>query len=319
MAPDHHIRKLPMLFRSSRPSPRRAVITGASSGIGTAFARALPRADLLLTGRNDAALAQLAGELRDGGGREVHTVTADLATAEGRQKLVAAAERFGPDLLINDAGLGTYGTFLEEPPARQEATVVVNVLAPVALARALLPTMIDRAMAENGRCALLNVASTLAFTPVPYGAIYGASKAFVLSFTEALAAELGGQPVDVLAVCPGPVRTRFFERAGAPDGAPFGSSDPDQVASRALADLGRRNVTFTDIPSALALRPIADMRVGLSRTLALGIGAYRSFRGRGAPEAEAPAAEKPMPLQPEPSPAPSPKPKGRRAPRRDDT
>jgi uncharacterized protein len=270
-----------MLLRSRRRSPpRRAVVTGASSGIGAAFARALPQADLLLTGRDTEALEALAGELRGGGDREIRVVAADLTVPDDRARLVGAAEAFAPDCLVNDAGLGTYGRFLQEPPERQEATVLVNALAPVALARALLPGMLERATAEGGRCGLVNLASTLAFTPVPYGAIYGASKAFVLSFTEALAAELAGLPVDVLAVCPGAVRTDFFRRAGAPE-APPGAYDPEQVASRALADLGRRTVAFTDVPSALALRPVADLRVGLGRSLAAGIGAWQAFRGRG--------------------------------------
>jgi short-subunit dehydrogenase len=302
-----------MLFRSSSPTFHRAVITGASSGIGTAFARALPRAALLLTGRDAVALETLAAELRGEGGREVRVITADLTKASERAELIAAAEEFAPDLLINDAGLGTYGTFLEEPPGRMEATVLVDVLAPVALARALLPGMIERAAAGNRRCGLLNVASTLAFIPVPYGAVYGASKAFVLSFTEALAAELGGRPVDVLAVCPGPVRSDFFRRAGVPGGAPLGAQDPDQVARRALAELGRRTVAFSDVPNALLLRPIADMRVGLSRVAALGLGAVRRFGGRRAPEPEAAAAAPteppPSPSEPEPS---RPTPSGRR-------
>jgi uncharacterized protein len=275
-----------MFLRSRRPALRRAVVTGASSGIGTAFAKALPETDLLLTGRDAEALEGLAGELRGGdSGREVQVVAADLTLPEDRAGLVEAAEGFAPDLLVNDAGLGTYGRFLQDPPERQEATVLVNALAPVALARALLPGMLERAVAEGGRCALVNLASTLAFTPVPYGAIYGATKAFVLSFTEALAAELAGQPIDVLAVCPGAVRTDFFRCAGAPGGAaPPGAYDPEQVARRALADLGRRTVAFSDVPSALALQPVADLRVGLARSLALGIGAYQAFRGgRAAP------------------------------------
>ena len=262
--------------RSSRL--RRVLITGASSGIGAAFARALPRADLLLSGRDAGALDSLARELRGAADRRVEVIDADLAAAAGRRRLLEAAEAFSPDGLINDAGLGTIAAFLAEGPARQEATVEVNALAPMALARGLLPGMLERATAEGHRCALINLASTLAFTPVPYGAIYGATKAFVLSFSEALAAELARQPIDVLAVCPGPVRTPFFRRAGAPDGAPPGASDPDQVARRALSCLGRRTVGFTDVPSALALRPVADLRLALARTLGAGIRTYRSLR-----------------------------------------
>jgi short-subunit dehydrogenase len=167
-----------------------------------------------------------------------------------------------------------------------EATILVDVLAPAALAHALLPGMIERAETGGPRAGLINLASTLAFTPVPHAAIYGASKAFVLSLTEALAAELDGQPIDVLAVCPGPVRTEFFRRAGLPGRGVPGAYPPKRVARRALADLGRHTVSFTDLPSALLLRPVAETRVGLGRTMALATGAFRAWRGRNAPEPE---------------------------------
>ena len=280
-----------MLLRHRRPPPRRAVITGASSGIGSAFARELAAdADLLLTGRDAAALEELAAELRAaaGEGREIRVVTADLAAPAERAELIAAALAFAPDLLVNDAGLGTWGEFLEDPPDRITATILVDVLAPVVLARALLPEMIERAVAADGRAGLVNLSSTLAFTPVPHGSIYGASKAFLLAFSEALAAELGDRPVDVLAVCPGPVRTDFYRRAGFPGGAPPFAYAPEQVARRALADLGRHTVSFSDLPSALLLRPVTGTRMGLGRTFALGTRALRAWRGRAAPEPEAP-------------------------------
>jgi short-subunit dehydrogenase len=287
-----------MLFRHRRPPPRRAVVTGASSGIGRAFARELAGdADLLLTGRDAPALEELAAELRaaaaaagEGREREVRVVTADLAVPAERAELIAAATAFEPDLLVNDAGLGTWGEFLEDPPDRVEASVLVDVLAPVVLARALLPGMIERAAAtaDGGRAGLINLSSTLAFTPVPQGSVYGASKAFLLAFTEALAAELGGRPIDVLAVCPGPVRTDFYRRAGFPGGPPPFAYAPERVARRALADLGRHTVSFGDLPSALLLRPVTGTRMGLGRTFALGTRALRAWRGRAEPEPEAP-------------------------------
>lgn len=273
-----------MLFRSQRPPPRRAVVTGASSGIGSAFARALTDADLLLTGRDAVALEALAGELRREG-RAVQVVTADLANRNERGELIAAAAEFAPDLLVNAAGLGTWGEFLEDPPERVEEQLLVDVVAVVALARALLPEMIARAETEGGRCGLINLSSALAFTPVPYGSIYGASKAFVLSFTEAVAAELARRPVDVLAVCPNAVRTDFFRRAGFPDGPLPGAIEPEQVARRALADLGRVTVGFSDVGTAFMLKPVSTVRVGLGRSLALGLGAWRSWRGRDKVEA----------------------------------
>jgi short-subunit dehydrogenase len=282
-----------MLFHRRRSPPRRALVTGASSGIGSAFARELARdANLLLTGRDAVALEQLATELRAAvcgvREREINVLTADLTLPGERAELIAAAADFAPDLLVNDAGLGTWGEFLEDPPGRVEASILVDVLAPVVLARALLPEMIERAESatDNRRAGLINVSSTLAFTPAPQIAVYAASKAFLLSFTEALAAELADRPVDVLAVCPGPVRTDIYRRAGFPGGPPPFAYAPDQVARRALADLGRRRVSFTDLPSEVLLRPVAGARAALGCTVGAGARVVRTWRGRVQPEPE---------------------------------
>jgi short-subunit dehydrogenase len=260
-----------LMFRSSAGRFRRAVVTGASSGIGAAFARALPQADLLLTGRDAVALEALAADLRVTGHREIRVVTADLTQTDERAELIDAARAFEPDLLINDAGTGAYGPFLEAPTQAAEQTVLVNVLAPVVLTHSLLPEMLARAEAAGGRCGLVNVASTLAFCPFPNAAAYAASKAFVLSLTEALASELGRRPVDVLAVCPGAVRTAFFRRSGSP-GLPPGAISPERVARRALDDLGRYSVCFTDRANNLLLRPVADARAVLSWSVSAALG-----------------------------------------------
>jgi short-subunit dehydrogenase len=267
------------MHRHGRELPRRAVITGASSGIGSGFARALPEASLLLTGRNEEALAQLAAELRNGGGREIVTVVADLAQPSGRATLIEAATAFRPDLLVNDAGAGSFGPFLENERGREEEGVLVNALAPTVLAHALLPGMLARAEAEGHRCALLNMASSLAFTPTPNAAVYAATKAFVLALTEALAMELRGRPVDLLAVCPGPVRTDFARRAGFPGGQLPLAKDPDEVARLALAALGGRTVVFTDSGSALAFRLAADLRSIAGHGLAAATGAFAARKG----------------------------------------
>ncbi|MDY0882118.1 SDR family NAD(P)-dependent oxidoreductase [Dongia soli] len=219
-----------------------ALITGASSGIGAAFAHALPRAThLLLTGRNRESLAALAAELT-GPGREIRIVIADLATAEGRQAVIGATQAFPVDLVINNAGLGRLGRAVDNTAERGSEMVLVNVLAPVEIARALLPGMLARAERNNRRCGAIFVASAAAFMPIPYFATYAASKTFLLHYTEALAEELSREPVDILALCPGATATQFFTRAGI-DRPTFSSiHSAERVAREGLQMLGQKRV-----------------------------------------------------------------------------
>lgn len=234
---------------------RRALITGASSGIGAAFAAEMPAdCGLLLAGRDPERLAKVAARhARDG--REVQTVVCDLTAADGIEALVAAADAFAIDLLINNAGVGAVGPVLDQPVETALATVQLNCLAVVALTRRLLPGMLARARGDGGRAGLIVVASAAAFAPVPYFAVYAASKAFDLHFAEALAEELRGEPVDVLALCPGATRTEFGARSGAGVANVPGAADPRQVAAGALAALGRRRVHLTGPVTQLALGP----------------------------------------------------------------
>jgi short-subunit dehydrogenase len=221
---------------------RHALITGASSGIGAAFARALPRSTgLLLTGRDRERLAQLAAELALNG-RPVRTLTADLAREDGRQAVIRAAEEQPIDLLINNAGLGWLGPVAENPPEREAEMVQVNMAAPVEITRALLPGMLRRARDKTERCGLIFVASAAAFMPIPLFTTYSSSKAFLLHYAEGLAEELSSEPADVLALCPGATQTRFFQRANvAPSGVPA-SHEVERVAREGLQALGRRVV-----------------------------------------------------------------------------
>jgi len=220
---------------------RCALITGASSGIGEAFARALPKSTaLLLTGRDRAKLAHLASELATAD-RPVCSIAADLATAEGRQAVIGFAEGQPVDLLINNAGVGYLGRVADNPPERESEMAQLNMVAPVEITRALLPGMLKRA--EGGqRGGLIFVASAAAFMPIPLFATYAASKAFLLHYAEALAEELSGAPVDVLALCPGATRTRFFERAKIGRANLPQMHEPDRVAREGLQALGRRVV-----------------------------------------------------------------------------
>jgi len=231
---------------------RCALITGASSGIGEAFARALPRStSLLLTGRDRARLAHLAGALANAE-RTVRSIAADLATAEGRQAVIAFADGQPIDLLVNNAGVGQLGRVVDNPPERESEMAQLNMLAPVELTRAVLPGLVQRT-ASGRRGGLIFVASTAAFMPVPLFATYAASKAFLLHYAEALAEELSGAPVDVLALCPGATRTRFFERANiARPGSLTQMHDPARVAREGLQALGHRVVHIVGPANYLA-------------------------------------------------------------------
>ena len=220
---------------------RCALITGASSGIGEAFARALPKStSLLLTGRDRTRLTHLAAELANAD-RTVRSIAADLATAEGRQAVIGFAQDQPVDLLINNAGVGYLGRVADNPPERESEMAQLNMVAPVELTRALLPDLLKRADAGR-RSGVIFVASVAAFMPIPLLATYAASKAFLLHYAEALAEELSDQPIDVLALCPGATRTRFFDRANVNRANLPQLDDADRVARQGLQALGHRVV-----------------------------------------------------------------------------
>jgi short-subunit dehydrogenase len=220
-----------------------ALITGASSGIGEAFARALAARgdDLVLVARSAGRLETLAAELTAKHGVRAHVLPADLAAPGAVDGLVdeLAARELTVETLINNAGFGTYGEFAAIDAARERDEVLVNVLAPVLLTHALLPAMIAR---KSG--AIVNVGSTASFQPVPYMAVYGATKAFVLSFSEALAEEVRAHGVRVVALCPGQTDTAFFDGI---DGARVGRErTTKQVVDTALRALRRGRVVAVD-------------------------------------------------------------------------
>jgi short-subunit dehydrogenase len=187
-----------------------AVVTGASSGLGREFALALVERGLpvLAVARRGERLRALADEVGARGGR-LEPLTADLATSAGVEALLARAASLRVELLVNNAGVATYGPFTATAAQRQLELVRLNVEAIVALTCGLLPGMLARR-----RGGVINVASQAAFQPMPYFAAYAASKAFVLSFSEALAEELRGTGVRVTVVAPGFVSTEFAEVAG---------------------------------------------------------------------------------------------------------
>ena len=184
-----------------------AVITGASSGLGAIFADQLAQRghSLVLAGRDENRLKAVAQRING----DAELVVGDLGTDEGTDDLIARLAGKDVDILVNNAGFGTYGPFAEVDAHREHELVAVNVDALVRLTHAVLPGMLAR-----GRGGILNVASTIAFQPGPYQATYGASKAFVLSLSQALWAETRKSGVTVTALCPGATRTGFVDALG---------------------------------------------------------------------------------------------------------
>ena len=189
-----------------------AVITGASSGLGAIFAEQLAKRglSLVLTGRDEPRLTTVQERVRQiTPGIDVELVVGDLGTESGIEAIMAHLDGRAIDVLVNNAGFGTYGPLSEADAGREHDMVAVNVDALVRLTRAVLPGMLER-----GTGGILNVASTIAFQPAPYQATYGASKAFVLSFSQALWAETRGSGVTVTTLCPGSTRTGFVDALG---------------------------------------------------------------------------------------------------------
>jgi short-subunit dehydrogenase len=192
---------------------KTALVTGASYGIGEAFAHKLAAvgANLILTARSSDRLNSLAGELRTRHGGNVTIIEADLAQASAPEDIFRETESkgFQVDLLVNNAGFGAVGDFADLPLARQLEMIQVNATALVALSHLYLQPMIKR---REG--ALIQLASTASFQGVPYTAVYAATKAFILNFSEGLWGECKEYGVRVLALCPGPTATHFQAVAG---------------------------------------------------------------------------------------------------------
>ncbi|HLN17586.1 MAG TPA: SDR family oxidoreductase [Acidimicrobiales bacterium] len=227
------------------PAPRAdgtCVVTGASSGIGAEIARRLAARGygLTLVARRADRLQQLATELAPAGSPRVEVAAADLTEPGARAELVDEVGRRGLeiDVLVNNAGFSTTGPVRRADRQREVALVRTDVEAVVDLCTLVVP-----GLAERGRGAILNVASTAAFQPLPGQAAYSAAKAFVLGYSQALRAELAGTGVQVTALCPGPVDTEFFDAAGFSQHERdamlprFMWLDPDQVAVAALDGL----------------------------------------------------------------------------------
>ena len=217
-----------------------AVVTGASSGIGRAFAQELASRgySVLAVARRCERLDALSKEAADRGGI-VETVVADLQIEAGISAVLQRVEAIGDvELLVNSAGIAAAGDFLTSTLSTQTGAVRLNVQALVGLTHPIL-----RGMVARKRGAVINVASVLAFQPFPHFAVYAATKAFVLAFTEAIAQELEGTGVRILALCPGAVKTEmevFWDNEGVLGKLP--SLEPEQVVKAGLTAVDHRAV-----------------------------------------------------------------------------
>jgi short-subunit dehydrogenase len=229
-----------------------ALITGASSGIGEEFARQLAQrgANLILVARRESKLAQLREELLALSPRLIiDVVGADLSTPGSAADLAAKIAGLGRrvDVLINNAGVGQHGNFATQTVEKHSAQIQLNCVSLVELTALFLP-----AMQQAGRGLVINVGSTAGFQPMPTMAVYGATKAFVLSFTEAVWQETKSTGVRVFVLCPGATETEFFARTGK-EFLTTGRQTSQQVVDAAMAAIDRSSPTvFTGWLNALS-------------------------------------------------------------------
>jgi short-subunit dehydrogenase len=239
------------------------LITGASTGIGAEFARRFAALghDLVVVARSADRLDDLATQLRAAHRVNVTVIAMDLSLPAAAAELWERTNAFGLsiDVLVNNAGVGTHSDVAAADPKRLEDEVALNCRTLVGTTARYLPQM-----RANGRGTIINIASTAAFQPLPKMAVYGASKAFVLSFTEALWEEERRHGIRVLAVCPGLTDTPFFELAGeAAAGAASGSAaraftrTPQQVVEHTMRALSSGKPSFVDgIANAFVARVV---------------------------------------------------------------
>jgi uncharacterized protein len=244
--------------RGRPDGPGWALVTGASSGIGVDLARAVARRgwNVILTARREDRLRALQAELRERHGVAAVVVPLDLASPEGRRDLFRWLEEAGRevDLLVNNAGIGDYGPFVESDRSRVLGIVELNVVALTELTHHLLPGMVRRR-----RGWVLNVASSAAFQPGPLMSVYYATKAYVLSLSEGLREEVHRSGVGITVLCPGPTVSEFQEKAGV-NASYLGAWFP-RAGSERVAEAGVR--------ALLRGRPVAVVGVATRLQLAL--------------------------------------------------
>lgn len=234
---------------------KTALVTGASSGIGEAFAQALAKRqyNLILVARSQDKLEQLAQTLREAHNIQIEVIPQDLTEANASQTVFKAvsAQEMQVDLLINNAGFGDYGLFTQSSLSKQLEMIQLNITALTALTHLFLNPMQERR--EGG---IINVSSIAGFQPLPYMSIYAATKAFVLSFSEALWAENQDTGVTITCACPGPTETEFFKAANFSTSAMTESASnnyasPEEVVKASLEafDKKQANVVTGGLPN----------------------------------------------------------------------
>ncbi len=229
--------------RTGQRTEQTALVTGASAGLGREFARlfAADGHDLVLVARRRARLEELAAELEAAHGVKSRVISADLTDPAAPRAIAEQLADTDVEFLVNNAGFGSNGPFVDQELDRELEMVAVNCTALLALTHLFLPPMLERG---HGR--VLNIGSSAGFQPGPYMATYYASKAFVNSFSEALAHEVAGTGVTVTVSCPGPVATEFGEVSGNGKSRLFksGVASSDTIARQAYAGMmkGKRMV-----------------------------------------------------------------------------
>ncbi len=213
-----------------------ALITGASSGIGLELAKifAAHNYNLILVARREERLREIAQELTSQD-VQVHIIPSDLSEVDASQKLFDETQKRGlpVDILVNNAGFGLEGSFLETDWEKEDEMICLNILTLTGLTKYFMHHMV-----EQGKGKILNVASTAAFLPGPFMSVYYASKAYVLSFSKALAYELKDTNVTVSVLCPGPTKTEFQDRAGVQNSALFSGKRMPVSTAREVAQAG---------------------------------------------------------------------------------
>jgi uncharacterized protein len=252
--------------------PGLAVVTGASSGIGEAYAERLAADgwDLVVVARSGERLSELAVQLKKAHGVTVRPVPADLSRRGEVERVGGEIGAMPVDMLVNNAGLAHYKPFADLPAAQAAELVDLNMLAPVLLTQAVLPGMLARS-----RGTIINIASLLAFSGavqipfLPKRVVYAATKSFLVTFSQALASEVSDRGIQVQVVCPGVVRSEFHTRQGM-DMSAVPRMDPSHVVEASLADLADDvlvSVPSLDDTEALARLDAASLElVSVART-----------------------------------------------------